>query len=1032
MTESIGIVDDWAETITQGNQHLAADSSAPNLGTLAQPGFQPLKTANEFVQVLKSLSVAGPLDLTGHLVSEDFIGEGGQFTVYRSSVVGRNQTVPWELTTAAVKRCKIVLDTSQVMDLTGDHTRRQVHNMFLEVLVLRDPLLRSHRNIVLLLGWAHDHGYNTLPLLVMELATEGDLTKFFSGPLGENWNVRHHLCLDMAAGLDAIHQSGIIHADFKPENVLIFQNDSKDVPLVARLSDFGYSEPEAKAQNGSMIYITALSKGWQAPEISLTRPPTSITTIDYKKADNYSLGLVVWSVCCFCGQSPPATNGSGALTLALKMLCESTTIPESLRQTFGFALEQLLRYDPAQRPEYSLQFLQDKDDATAKWELFLSAERGFIPAQAVVDRVLHSYGIDWPLKQLAHKLHWLFEGTAIGCSIARTDLRSLDTVTADRAVEEFYRRGGYQQYYYSTETIALWQRWRHGDWQPDTSSLRNSIAQLKIDNEAQVDPTAGNEASATSYIRTCRNSKTQTFLDIHELLYLSCLAGDSSAVYELCKDGADASITGEPGGASCLHWLFGFPENDIDKAAAHLIQNGAKVDAELTTSLSLTKYIFPFSWPPGTALHWAVATSSCRAVRVLINNGADCGRQNGDDPYKYDMNVRYLEQEAEDYSQGSYSIPPGLCLGLTPIDLAACSHDFETLSEILAIKGPNSSYFAADEEGYTAFHRLQYNRIGRTIDQRRFSYYAFNGSPIARRESVSRIVQVLKEMGGDINALTKAAPHNERKNDRPGPLTPLMLAVRAIDLDTVASLLEHGSDANTKNDRGYNALTQLPEGNDPNLCYEDLPAIVELLLKHGSQITAKDPFKGSTPLACAKECGSLEVMRLLLEAGADATEKSRKLGVISWWVGSLTVHAQVLSWARKPRWRQRDARMTEILTQSVFSRDKDEVHRVLNNVDEFGGGLLHYAVASRQPAVVQAVLAAGADVRACRKQIDQPRDFTMNSAAYSIGSGTPLDVCLRAKEHCLASSRAGHEHISPEGMDTPVFPEKEVNTPSRI
>jgi ankyrin repeat protein len=661
------------------------------------------------------------------------------------------------------------------------------------------------------------------------------------------------------------------------------------------------------------------------------------------------------------------------------------------------------------------------DDSIPIQQLLLSAERGFPPAQAVVDRVLRSYGIDWPPKYLIHRQPWLFEGTALGCSIAHTDLRALDAATADRAVEEFYQRGGYQQHYYSDAKTTLWRRWRDDNWQSNASSLRISISELGIGDMAQFDPTAKDESSPASSVLRCRNSEKDTALNKHELLYLSCLAGDPKAVSKLCTDGADASIIGEPGGATCLHWLFAFPEHEIHNVAGHLIRNGAQIDAELTTSLPVTKYTFPFSWPPGTALHWAVATSSCRAARVLISNGADCGRRNGDDPYMYDVNVRYLEQQGEDDSQGSYSVPSGICLGMSPIDLAACSHDFEILSEILAIGGPSSSYCASDEEGYTAFHRLQYNHIGRTIDERRFSYSAFNGPPVMRRESVFRVIQVLKEMGGDINALTKPSPHNIRKNDRPGSLTPLMLAVRAIDLDTVTSLLEHGSNVNNRNELGYNVLSQLPEGNDFKLCFDDLPAIVELLLKYRSQVTAKNPFLGFTPFASAIECKNLDVMRLLLEAGADPTEKNGKLGVMSWWVGSLDVLKYMSLWTKKRLWRQRDAKMAEVLTQYVFSRHVDEVHRVLNDVDEYGSSLLHYAVASGQPTVVQAVLAAGADVGAYRKEIKSSRDFSMNSAA-SIGvSGSPLDVCLHMKEECLANSKRGQANISPEGMETIVF-----------
>jgi hypothetical protein len=165
----------------------------------------------------------------------------------------------------------------------------------------------------------------------------------------------------------------------------------------------------------------------------------------------------------------------------------------------------------------------------------------------------------------------------------------------------------------------------------------------------------------------------------------------------------------------------------------------------------------------------------------------------------------------------------------------------------------------------------------------------------------------------------------------------------------------------------------------------------------------------------------LDVMRLLLEAGADPTEKNGKLGVMSLWVGSLDVLSYMLSWTKKRLWRQRDAKMAELLTQYVFSRHADEVRRVLNDVDEYGSGLLHYAVASGQPTVVQAVLAAGADVGAYRKEIKSPRDFSMNSAASIEVSGSPLDVCLHMKGKCLANSRRGQANISPKGMETIVF-----------
>ncbi|KUJ16446.1 uncharacterized protein LY89DRAFT_719163 [Mollisia scopiformis] len=1065
MSGSIGIIDNWCHTLAEASEEQEPSVTTPNLQTLAQPDFQLLGTAAEFVRVLKSLSVAGPLNLTNHLMPHLFIGEGGQFSVFRSNITARNDTALWKIgAPVAVKKCKIVMETNQVIDLTGEGTRKQVHAMLLEVLVLRHTKLRSHRNIVRLLGWAKEGGFDGMPLLVMELATEGDLMGFLNGPRGDSWNLKHHLCLDMAAGLDAIHDVGIIHADFKPENILVFPNASDDVPLIAKLSDFGYSSTEANTHSESKIYITALTKGWQAPEIILTTPPISITTDSYKKADNYSLGLVVWSVCCFRGQAPPACQDDTALSTALEALERLSTLSGMLEETFSAALEQLLQYHPTQRTKQENQeagtfssetpgVTQIKEDTHPlrmdpiqqyfwaginksfeafgsrmtggelfslflenTWgdihagtitldsysiqQLLLSAERGFVPAQAVVDRVFQSYEIDWPSDKIVHRASWLFEGAAIGCPLAYNDLYASDQTAAKRARTQFYQRGGYQQYYYSDETTSLWRTWRYESFRPGTS--------LGIEKD-------DDKISETSHPLQFFDPTHDHPLNKHELLYLSCLAGDSRAVIELCKAGANTSIIGEPGGATCLHWLLTFPDEDMEDIASLLMQSG-NINAELGVKVPVAKDTFPFAWPPGTPLHWAVASSSSRAVNILLKNGADCCYRNGIDPYMYDMDVRYFERDGEDESQGMYSAPTGKCLGMSPVDLAVCSRDVLVLSEFLALQGrPNLQIFEADEEGYTPFHRLEYNHIGRTANQHRFASAAFDGSRTARRGSTSKVISILKQLGGNIDQLTNASPHNERRNDRPGSLTPLMLAVRWIDLDTVTALLENAANVNVRNELGFNVLSQLPESGDYNYCFRDLPSIVGTLLKHDVEVAAKGAFRDYTPLANAILCGSIDVMELLLAAGADPTEKSKKFNVMAWWVNHTPLWGYMLPWTRKMSWRQRGLRMAKILTQYVFSRDTDDVRQVLHHVDAFGSGLLHYAVASGHPEVVKAVLAAGGDKEAHRTVLASPIDRSLNSASWvnKMGTGTALEVCSRMKDVCIQMSTKGHEAVSP-------------------
>lgn len=49
--------------------------------------------------------------------------------------------------------------------------------------------------------------------------------------------------------------------------------------------------------------------------------------------------------------------------------------------------------------------------------LLASAEDGFTPAQAVINRVLQSYNIEWPLKYAGKNFCWFSRGTKAGCLI---------------------------------------------------------------------------------------------------------------------------------------------------------------------------------------------------------------------------------------------------------------------------------------------------------------------------------------------------------------------------------------------------------------------------------------------------------------------------------------------------------------------------------------------------------------------------------------------------------------------------------------
>lgn len=107
--------------------------------------------------------------------------------------------------------------------------------------------------------------------------------------LAEENNIGHEiklsLCLDVAKGLRALHNSGIIHSDVKSENILIFRD--KRYEYIAKIGDFGCSI----AENPNGAYLNGGSPPWTAPEWTKWIP-----AVELCKTDVYSFGLLVWRV----------------------------------------------------------------------------------------------------------------------------------------------------------------------------------------------------------------------------------------------------------------------------------------------------------------------------------------------------------------------------------------------------------------------------------------------------------------------------------------------------------------------------------------------------------------------------------------------------------------------------------------------------------------------------------------------------------------------------------------------------------------
>ncbi|KAJ3537213.1 hypothetical protein NM208_g6413 [Fusarium decemcellulare] len=159
----------------------------------------------------------------------------------------------------------------------------------LELQILRHEPLRKHENVVDLLAVMYhdtgDHeGIRVLPALVLEYAEYGSVKAFQEAGYATSLEDKLSIAVDTARGLEALHDSGIIHGDVKPSNLLVFKHPTRK--HIVKLSDFGFSMP---IDGGQLIGSTEI---YRAPEADEGRLPSQYL----RQQDIYSFGLTLWTI----------------------------------------------------------------------------------------------------------------------------------------------------------------------------------------------------------------------------------------------------------------------------------------------------------------------------------------------------------------------------------------------------------------------------------------------------------------------------------------------------------------------------------------------------------------------------------------------------------------------------------------------------------------------------------------------------------------------------------------------------------------
>lgn len=230
-----------------------------------------------------------------------------------------------------------------------------------EVRALTMPRVRAHPNVVNLEGVCWETlGMMAVPVLVFPKAEYGNLRTFMESGPGQALPLRGRksMCTDIANALMALHESGVIHCDIKPQNILVDRNDTGE--WIARVSDVGYARVGLSPEEE--LYVPQ-SRPWTDPEWHRrTWPVTAVLAMDI-----YSYGMVcLWLLledkilasigdnCELWGQSFFVENGSpdtqlellqrgGQLTLVIDQALDCATLEsdfekENLSQFFNSTL----------------------------------------------------------------------------------------------------------------------------------------------------------------------------------------------------------------------------------------------------------------------------------------------------------------------------------------------------------------------------------------------------------------------------------------------------------------------------------------------------------------------------------------------------------------------------------------------------------------------------------------------------------------------------------------------------------------------
>ena len=215
--------------------------------------------------------------------------------------------------------------------------RRLLHKLRFNLVARRRfwqgcEILSKIHNHEYVIGYVEHGKIERRPYLLMEYVESSNLKQLFARHdpiLTENVA---QILIDMAVALEHVHDSGFMHLDFKPENVLVTRNGG------LRLVDFDLAQP--KPEKPKKMSRNPGTPAYMAPE-QLQREP-----IDHR-VDIFAFGVSAYELLT---NSKPFDGGSAQEILSMQLSGELTPLRE-LNPDLPAALEKIVLKCVACDPE---------------------------------------------------------------------------------------------------------------------------------------------------------------------------------------------------------------------------------------------------------------------------------------------------------------------------------------------------------------------------------------------------------------------------------------------------------------------------------------------------------------------------------------------------------------------------------------------------------------------------------------------------------------------------------------------------------